>query len=329
MKVGVFTTNESFIGPVLEALQKRGHEVLYWTHTPDEHVNWMNLSRLIDRCDLAFFDWCQKPFLEAMSLEEIKCKVAVRAHGMPFFDIWDSFPWNHVDLLIGASVIIGWKIDKLPPERRPRKYLHSPVGSDPTLFQIPKNKRYGRHIVTHSTTIRYRKRVYTTIQSFYDLLQLDRKWELSIVGEWEKGYSGWEGRQYTDPCLELMEDLDLMTKVRRLPNMDQETWRAFLGGQDIFVSNSIREGVQVSLVDAMLSGVYPLINCWRGAEHYYPRECIFRTQRELVDKIRAWLKLPLEEKRRLSQEMREWASERFDSSVNTAKLVEELEALGG
>ena len=327
MKVGIFTTNESFIGPVIDALRRKGHELLFWTHTPDEHVNWLNLMRILDRVDLAYFDWCQKPFLEVMSLEALGCKIAIRAHGMPFFGIWDTFPWNHVDLLIGASIIIGWKIEQLPPERRPKKYMHSPVGSDPTVFTIPKNKKYGRNIVTHSTTIRYRKRVYTTIQSFYDLLQQDRKWTLNIVGEWERGYPGWEGRQYTDPCLELMEDLDLRTKVNLIGNMDMETWRTFLHSQDIFISNSIREGVQVSLVEAMMSGVYPLINAWRGSDYYYPKDCLFRSQRELVDKILAWLKLPVENKRRLSEEMREWASERFDARVNADRLVEELEGL--
>lgn len=327
MRVGIFTTNEGFIEPVIDALTRRGHQIHFWFHTQDEHVNWMNLMRLLDKCDLAFFDWCQKPFLETMSLEVLNCKIAVRAHGMPFFEIWDSFPWNRIDLLIGASVIIGWKIEQLPQDKQPKTYLHSPVGSDPTYFMIPKRKRYSRNLIMHSTTIRYRKRVYTTIQSFLDLLQVDPKWRLTIVGEWERGYSGWEGRQYTEPCLELMEDLGVRTRVNLLPNLDRGGWRALLAQQDIFISNSIREGVQVSLVEAMMSGVYPLINFWRGASYYYPPECLFKTQRELVDKILEWLKLPASEKRRLSQEMREWASERFDIRVNSDKLVEELEAL--
>lgn len=328
MKIGIFTSNTSFINPVIQAIQRRGHEILPWTHTPHETTSWINLQRLLDSCDVAFFDWCQSPFLEAMSLERLKCKVAVRAHGMPFFSIYKTFPWNVVDLLIGASVIIGWRIEELPQDKRPKRYVDIPVGSDPTFFMIPKAKKYGRSLLMHSTTIRYRKRIYTTLQTFYDLLQHDRRWSLHIVGEWEDaGYTGWEGPQYTEPCKELIEDLELSTKVHLTPNMSLEAWRNYLGGMDVFISNSIREGVQVSLVESMLSGVYPLINCWRGSDHYYPKKCLFKTQRELVEKVLEWWKQPLEEKRALSQEMREWVVERFDNDIHMERIVDELEAL--
>lgn len=327
MRVGIFTSNQSFIEPVMRALQKRGHETPMWAHTGDELTNRINLMRLMDSCDVAFFDWVQTPFLEAMSLENPKCKIAARAHGMEFFSIYDKFPWQYVDLLVGASEIIGQALQKVPVDHRPKRYVDVPVGSDPTLFTIPKNKRYGHSLITHSTTIRYRKRVYTTLQSFYDLLQHDRKWDLHIVGEWERGYEGWEGPQYTGPCQELIEDLELATKIHTQPNMDPERWRYYLSDMDLFISNSIREGVQVSLVESMMSGVWPLINCWRGAGGYYPGKCIFKTQRELVDKVLEWGNLLETDKMALSQEAREWAVERFDNDVLMGKLVEELEAL--
>lgn len=325
MKVAIFTTNGNFLAPLIAALKRNGHELLFWTQSHDENVNWANLQRLLDRCDVAFFEWCQKPFLEALSLEGLDCKVAVRAHGIPFFGIYKAFPWKIVDLLIGASGIFGPMLDEAA--QRPKRYLHIPVGSDPIFYTMPASRKYGRNLATHSFVIRFKKRVYTTIQTFYDLLQHDRRWNLHIVGDWQGKSRGWEGVNYTAPCRELMEDLGVSTEISLSPNMAPEEWHQWLCTKDIFISNSIREGVHISLVEAMLTGVYPLINCWRGAREYYPEECIFRTQSELVDKVLEWGKRPVEEKQRLSGEMREWATERFDGHELSEKVVEALETL--
>lgn len=325
MKVGVFTTNTNFLGPIDEALKRNGHELLYWINTPDTHVNWINIQRILDRCDVAFFEWCQQPFLEALSLQEIDCKVAVRAHGIPFFSIYKTFPWGKVDLLIGASDLFGPMLDGAA--QRPKRYMHIPVGTDPTFYTMPHSRKYGRNLATHSFTIRFKKRIYTTIQTFYDLLQHDKKWNLHIAGNWTGQAAGWEGVNYTVPCRELMEDLGVSTKISLQPNMDPAGWRQWLHDKDIFISNSIREGVHLSLAEAMLTGVYPLINCWRGSREYYPETCIFKTQSELVEKILEWRKLPVKQKRRLSGEMREWVCERFDSFELSEKVVEALETI--
>lgn len=324
MKVGIFTSNPNFLGPITESLLRHGHEILRWKNTAAKQADWINLQRLLDRCDVAFFDWTQSPLPQAIRIEELSCKIAVRAHGIPFFGLYKTFPWQKVDLLIGSAGIFGQRMKEA--KKQPKRYLHIPPGSNPTVFTIPANKKYHQNLCTHSMIIRFKKRVYTTLQTFYDVLQRDRRWKLHVVGSW-KSPEGWEGTNYTDPCLELMEDLDIESKVYLSPNMQQPRWAAWLRDMDIFISNSLREGLQVSVVDAMLAGVYPLINCWRGSSEYYPADNIFKTQSELVDKIFEWEERSVEEKRRLSGEMREWAAERFDGAILADKLVEALETL--
>ena len=332
MKIGVFTSNGGFLAPVLKAMKKRNHEVLIWPNTTTMALNWINLQRLLDRVDVAFFEWCQYPFPEAMMIRYPKCKIVLREHGLPFFDTYKVFPWNNVDLFIGASELFGEKLKELPPDRQPKRYVDIPVGSDPAFFTIPKHKIYGHNLLMHSAIIRFKKRVYTTLETFYDLLKHDRSWDLHIVGNWSPVLAGpqapgWEGVQYTGPCQELIEDLDLAAKVHLSPHMDVKDWRSCLGAMDLFISNSIREGVQISLIEAMLSGIHPFVHAWRGAEAYYPKECIFKTQRELVDKIIEWGKLDELNKRALSQSAREWVVERFDNDVLMERLMDELEAL--
>lgn len=324
MKIAVFATNITWLQADLDAMQRAGHTVQLWVNTTDKQINLVNISRLMDWCDIAYFDWCQYPFMEACSLERTSCKKVVRARGMPFFSIHRSFPWNVVDLVVGHQ-LIGQRLEEVGASER---FLHLPQGSDPRFYTMPKRRNYGKNLAMHSTTIRYRKRVYTSIQAFYDLLQHDPRWNFHIKGEWEKGYGpGWEGPHYTEPCRELMEDLGISTKIQLTPNVSKESWRAWLQEKDVFLSNGIREGTHVGLAEAMMCGCYPLVNCWRGAENYYPRDCIFRTQRELVDKILEWSGLKAKEKRQLSQDMREWAVERYDAAQIADIMVQEIELL--
>ena len=324
MKIAVFTSNESWLQADLDAMQRADHEVQLWVNSPNPQINLMNLSRLMDWCDIAYFDWCQYPFIEACSLERTDCKIVVRARGLPFFSVYKSFPWNVVDLVVGHQ-LIGQRLQETGHDVN---YLHLPQGSDPNFFTMPKRRKYGKNLGMHSTTIRYRKRVYSSIQAFYDLLQHDPKWTFHLKGEWDQGYGAhWEGVQYTEPCRELMEDLEISTKIRISKNVAKPAWKAWLQKKDIIISNGIREGTHVSLAEAMMCGVYPLINCWRGADKYYPRENVYKTQRELVDKILAWEDLTVKEKKQLSQDMREWARERYNAADIADKMVAEFDLL--
>lgn len=324
MKIAIFATNITWLQADIDAIQRAGHEGQLWVNTPNPQINIMNVSRLMDWCDVAYFDWCQYPFIEACSLERAKCKIVVRARGMPFFSIYKQFPWNVVTLVVGHQ-LIGQRLEEIGSDVQ---FLHLPQGTNPRFFTMPKRRKYGKNLGMHSTTIRYRKRVYTSIQSFFDLLQHDNAWRFHIGGEWDRGFGpGWEGKHYTEPCRELVEDLGISTKIFLVGNLPRDEWRAWLHGKDVFLSNGIREGTHVSLVEAMMCGCYPLINCWRGAENYYPKENVFKTQRELVDKILEWQNLKVKEKRKLSQDMRDWALERYDAAEIADRMIQEIELL--
>ncbi len=337
MKIAIFTSRsnkpEPWLRPDIAAMKRANHETKMWFNGSNPQINLLNLARLMDWCDIAYFDWCMYPFQEACALMKRTCKIVVRARGLPFFSIKDKdFPWD-VDLIVGHQ-LIGQRIKEVGA---PTRFLHLPQGTDPSFFTMPKRRKYGKNLGMHSTTIRYRKRVYTSVQSFYDLLQHDSEWVFHLKGEWKRGFGkGWEGVQYTKPCTELMEDLGLLDKkddkyfsssLRLTPNVSREAWKSWLQTKDVFISNSMREGTHVSLAESMMCGCYPLVNCWRGADNYYPRDNIYKTQRELVDKILEWQDLKVKEKKQLSQEMREWAQERYNADDIADRMVQEFEIL--
>lgn len=324
MKIAVFTINPTWMRADIDAMRRANHLVRIWRrHDKRDRLNLLNVGRLMDWCDIAYFDWCQYPFPEACRFQAAKCKIVVRARGLPFFNIYKTHPWNRVTLVVGHQ-LIGQRLGEA--EQKPR-FLHLPQGSDPTFFIMPKTREYGKNLAMHSTTIRYRKRVYSSIQAFYDLLRHDPEWTFHLKGEWEKGYgASWEGTQYTEPCKELIEDMGISDAVELSQNLPRAGWRDWLHDKDVIISNGIREGTHVSLAEAMMCGVYPLVNCWRGAENYYPKANVYRTQREMVDKILAWQQLDVEEKTQLSQDMREWAL-RYDARDIADRMVQEFELL--
>ncbi len=322
-RVAVFTINDSFLLPVLEVMHKR-FMVRIWKPSGEKQVDIVNLSRLLEWCDIAYFEWCQTPFIDAMCFDNLDCKIVVRLLGLPFYHLARNIPWRRVDLAIAPYPIYKkfeeWKL------QQPKRLIEAPVGTDTGFFTMPKNKRYGKNLAMHATVIRPTKRVYTTIETFYELLKLDNEWNLHIAGNWEHGWQKEIRLEYVISCRDLIRRLRLENKVYTYPHMDPQEWWQWLWDKDIIVSNSFRESFHKSVMDAMSCGVYPLVHAWPGAEHYYPEECIFRTQAELVEKILEWAKLSFEEKRTLSQLMRSHAR-KFDQHEIANKICDMIERL--
>lgn len=320
--MAVFTTNDAFLKPVLEVMRKR-FTVEVWERSGSEQIDLVNLRSLLDWCDAAFFEFCQAPFPQAISMLNLNCKIVLRLHGLPFYGLRRLIPWSKVDLAV-CSYPLLLKFEGL--KEQPKKLVELAPGVDTAFFNMPKKKKYGKTLITHSTVVRFKKGVYTTLQTFHELLKRDPEWTLRIHGNWETGWRAQQRQEYAEPCRELIEILKLEDHIELIPHLSREGWREWLQSADIFVSNSIREGFQVSGMEAMLCGAYPLVNCWLGADHYYPEQCIFKTQEGLVEKILDWGKLSARQKRRLSLNMREWAC-RYDVHEIATKICDLIATL--
>lgn len=320
MRAAVFTINDSFLKPVSEAMQKR-FTVNVWKRSGSDRIDLLNLRSLLDWCDVAFFEFCQTPFPEAMCMQSLNCKVVVRIHGLPFYGPRRLIPWSKVDLAV-CSYPLLLKFEGL--KEQPKKLVELAPGVDTAFFTMPKRKRHGKTLTIQSTVVRSKKRVYTTLQTFHELLKRDSEWTLRVHGEWERGWRAEQRQEYVEPCRELIEILKLEDHIELIPHLSREGWREWLQTADVFVSNSIREGFQVSCMEAMLCGVYPLVNCWLGADRYYPEQ--FKTQGELVEKILEWSALSARQKRRLSLKMRGWAC-RYDVYETAEKICDLIDGL--
>lgn len=320
MKVGFFTVNPNFAGPLLKELRSR-HEVRCWINSNSQEFNLVNLHSLLEWSDVAFFEFCQSPLPEATYFQGIDTPIVARLQGIEIYHYMENIKWNRVKLLI-TSIPQMMRLSKLNLPLPRVEVL--PLGTDPDFFTPPENRIPGKCITTIGL-VSPRKRVYTTIQTLAPILG---DWKLYIRGEFS-GFRDEELVEYKSHILELIETLGVEDSVKFIPGPpggNQEEYRAFLRAMDIVVSNSTQEGYHVSVFDAMACGVHPLINCWLGADRLFPSYSIFRSQTELLQKVVQWDLAPVSRKLELAKLAREHViAGGHDNKLVAKRIVDLLE----
>lgn len=321
MKLAVFATNPHFLNPVLPELTQY-HDVKVWQQSGSSELNVANMHSLLSWCDTAFFDFCQFPFPLATHLQGINCKIVLRIHGLALIHNARYVNWKRVKLVI-ATWPMKLKFLQMGLSRYP-PIESVPIGLNTELFKMPTDKKYNKNICTQGSVILFKKRVYTTVQTFYELLKHDPDYTLHIKGRRGGGWRAKLQKEYIIPLDELIEILHLHGKVKFSPQESIPRWAQWLQDKSIYISNSIQEGFHKSCAEAALSGLEPFVNSWLGADRYYPKKCIFRTQTELVEKILEWQKLSNEEKLKRAQDTREFVIKHGWSEKQVAIRIREL-----
>lgn len=299
MRIAFFSMNRSFAEPLLRELTQY-HTVRVWQHNSNEWINQVSIKNLMDWCELAYCEWLQPPNMEISQIQGWGKPIVAFCHGIDAQN--HSFmDWRNIAGLIIQDAnyarfmrfreIFSKQNPHLPPLAKLPKTLIKSIGADSKQFQlIPRAPGYK--IITHASSVRATKGIYEAIGAFYDLLQVDSKkpWTLTIVGDW---YDDWEltqRREYLEACDERIEKLNFPSGRIFITdkNFDRATWKSFLGTADIYWCLSWRESFGVSLAEAALSGVYPLVNDYFGAETIYSDQFRFKTTGELVQKTILW-----------------------------------------
>lgn len=309
MKIAVFALNPNFYARIGQELQQH-HRVRVYKHTNNETFNLVNVMRLVDWCDLAYFEFAQYPLSVVTNLASMDKPIVVRGHGIPLFEP-HQVDWEKVSLLIVSPICRKIFLDQKPKHIPEIKELA--IGCDPDFYTFSprrRQKQFGKTIMLQSTVIRPKKRVYTTIQTFGEIYDQDPEWKLWIVGNWKsKGFKEASLKiqeEYNWPIRELIGILGLEDAILATDYMGKPAYRQFLFDHDVFWSNSILEGFQVALAEGLCTGMFPVINCWFGADEYYKPEWIHRSQSSMVKAILDWGEKSPEEKLALANESREW-----------------------
>jgi len=334
MKIAFFALNQNFCGSIKEEMEAH-HQVKYWKKKGHDQLDWNNLTRLIDWCDVIYCDFIQTPCPEITAVEALNKPMVVRMDGIDIM--------NHVNMdwrKVSAAVIMPVQFKRLTKLRtdwenhNKRKLTKLPkivkkwnVGIDLDLFQPDYKRPIGYNIVLHSSVMRATKRVYTALQVFAELIERDDKpWHLTLIGTWEGGWDWQNRKEYVMSLKELVEDLNLGDRLTILPNMKREDWAKFLPTQDIIWGPSFREGFPNSVGEGAAAGVWGLINMFYGSELIYPAENICKSPIALMEKTIKWGTLSPGSKQALKMDLGEHIEQysRQETAKNIRLLCEEV-----
>jgi glycosyltransferase involved in cell wall biosynthesis len=268
--------------------------------------------------------------------------IVARLHGLEVYDPFlKQVNWSRIDLILSPAQKL--RFDALVTSNlkywAPKSQTVLPIGVDTSPTSKPR-EAFGHNIGFVAVTSLPRKRVYTTIETFYDLCKESKqKWTLNIRTSMKPtGFRNAESHEYRNFYGELiseMADMNLTdksdTKCGNIIFHDYSTpeaYRQWLSGMDVFWCNSMQEGYSKSTMEAASYGAYPLVHRWRGASLTFAPENLFLSQRELVDKTIAWDNVSEETKRKISLASQRIIAANHDEAVVAKKIVDLIMAAG-
>lgn len=323
-KVAIFTRNDSFLPPILRELSTRDCIVKRWIHSTDnETFNMTHMYDLMKWADTAFFEFLNEPLPMASYLSE-ETRIVARLLGIEVYaPQMKIINWPRVNLILPPPQAL--RFQREASQAKPASISVLSLGVNPEPAQTPKDQ-FGYNIAIVAFTPLPRKRLYTTMESFVDLLlQSKKSWTLNIRGASTTGFRDQEAFEY----LKFMKEFettasqlipDISQRIVFHPYLEPDEYEQFLRGTDIIISNSMQEGYHISVLEAMSHGAYPLVHRWMGADQIFPEKYLFWTQRELVDKILAWDALPIKGPVSVQDPVR---NTKFIESLHVQKYVRE------
>ena len=236
------------------------------------------LQNLLQKNDIVFFEWASELLAAASHLPKM-CGIVARLHRYELYRWIDKINWEAVDHLILVTEAKRSEFLAHVPQ------MSSRVSVIPEAVSLdrftPFEKPFTGDIGTLCSLIP-RKRVYELILAFSELLKKNPELRLHIGGPEREIFT-----EYAHALYRLPQRLNLEDRIIFYGKVtDPEAWYQKL---DIFISNSYSEGLQVALLEAMASGIFSLSHDWEGAEEILPKEYLYFSEQELIDRVSRYL----------------------------------------
>ncbi len=232
-------------------------------------------SELMTWGDIWWFEWCDRMVAAASMLPRVG-KIICRLHRFEAFtDIPPKVDWNKVDtLILVANHIKDWLKKKIPDleERVNVRVIYNGVNLDRFTYK-ERNRGFN---IAYIGYLNFRKNPSLLLQCMKRLVEKDPRYILHIAGS----YQDLECELYTNEIIDklgLRDNIKFSGWVR-----DLEKW---VEDKDFILSTSIHEGHPCGIMEAMASGLKPLIHNFYAAEEMYPRKYLFSAIDEFVDMV--------------------------------------------
>jgi hypothetical protein len=330
MKIGIFSKNNNFMDNIFEELERRGHELVHYAITRDgkglltgdasfDRAHFVHVMNNVDVAYVEFIEDLAQDVAMWKYIARIDTPVVMRLHRIELYEPFvRRIPWNVVNDLIFVAPHCQAKFNEWITKSAPIRDHVIENGYDSTLFAMPANRVFRKKMIM-AGNIYWKKGHHEMIE--FMSTQAMKDWHLEIVGDLGQQ----QGQEYWMNCLDAINMRQVENQVTYGPKVSRSELMQRFAENSVIISASLEEGTHCVIAEGMLTGLYPLVRHWPGADGMYPTECIWNNFDELRDKLQEWASFTEHEKMRASMHFRLWVEKRYDYEGQARKVAKVIE----
>ena len=264
---------ETFLKDIVDFLKTRHEVKVCYTTNVQEIVSAIMCS------DIVWLEWANELTIALTNhtKEILKDKhVICRLHSYEaLVGFIQKIKWERInDLIFVAKHIRDISIKQIPELPQLVNNIHIiPNGVNMDKFKF--NKRKKGWNIAYLGSINYKKGPLLLLHAFWELVRIDKRYQLFIGGKIEDG----RYELYFD---QMTQEMGLEENIHFdgwIENQNINTW---FKDKQYIICTSILEGHPVGVMEAMASGLKPLIHNYVGARNSYPDKYIWNTIPEFI-----------------------------------------------
>lgn len=230
-------------------------------------TNYNQINSGMQWADICWFEWCDELIIygSKLKLAEEK-KIICRLHRYEAFTNYiKEVNWNNVDKVVFVSehirdVVIG-KINLL---KNKSNVIYNGINLNKFIYHERK-KGFNLAWIGY---LNLRKNPMLVIQYFNELVKINNKYKLFIAGSFQD-----EALYYY--LREIINRLKLNGNIQFDGFISNDKMSDWLNDKNYIVTGSIAEGHPVGIMEAMASGLKPVIHYFPGADKFYKDSYIY------------------------------------------------------
>lgn len=262
---------DQFLDPIIEGLA-------------DDYItrkfiirNEQDIYNAIDYGQIIWLEWANQSAIIATNYEGIKGKkVILRLHRYEAFtNLPSQIIWEKVNCLILVAPHMIKVLERIIPDIK-KKVKIEIIYNGIDLDKITLQKREAGFNIACVGFINPRKNPVMALQILKKLVDIDKRYKLHVAGLSQ------------DSCMQayltyMVDEMKLQDNVIFYGWVDdiQDFWK----DKNYLLHTSTHESFGYAVFEGMARGAKPIVHNFRGAKELYPKEAIFNTVDEAVNKI--------------------------------------------
>jgi glycosyltransferase involved in cell wall biosynthesis len=265
--------NFQFIDPIIDRLGEHFQVRRFHYDRNDQAA----LNKALKESDLAWFDWANDAVVPASFNKSVDIPFVCRLHR---YEVYGHFPtainWQRINKLVFVSESVRESFkDRYPEYYGKTGCMVINNGIDLNRFNGDISRPRGKN-VAYVGRLHYIKNPSLLLQCFAAIANKDPEHRFHVAGEFSEQVI----EEYFWDQVKKLKLEDSLTYYGKIDSVN--TW---LQDMDYIILPSIIEGEPVSVLEAMATGVKPIVSNFVNAEKVLPAKYLFSTVDECVEMV--------------------------------------------